>query len=285
MTISKIIIPAAGLGTRFLPFTKTIPKELLPLIDKPALQHIIEEGHAAGVTHFCLIINDQKDAIKDYFTINPTLNALLEQKGRLDRIAALNQLIESTQFEYIDQPIMRGLGHAILMAKEHVGVDAFGVMLPDDIIVSEQPAIGQLMAVAQEYNAMVIAVKEVPSDQISAYGSIKPGKKITDSIVAIDDIIEKPKPGQEFSNLGIIGRYIFTPEIFDAIETIALRTNNEIQLTDAIAHLAKSGHRVLAYKVAGKRFDLGRPPGWLAANIYFGTHSSQYGDAVRRILN
>lgn len=282
--ISKIIIPAAGLGTRFLPFTKAIPKELLPLINKPALQEVVEEGIASGINNFYLIVNKDKAAIREYFTRNTALDAILAKHKKLDRIKEINEIIDTADFHYIEQPQMRGLGDAIFRAKEAMANESFGVILPDDIIVGDQPGMQQLMHVAKEHNAIVVAVMEVPPEQISAYGSIKPGSAITKDILNIVDIIEKPKPEKAFSYFGIIGRYIFTPAIFDAIATIAPQATGEIQLTDAIAHLAQSGHKVVAYVIKGRRFDLGRPPGWLEANLYLGMHSKKYGQHIRSII-
>lgn len=283
MNISKIIIPAAGFGTRFLPITKSVPKELLPLIDKPALQVVAEEGIAAGIDNFYIIVNDDKKAIQHYFSPNQNLETKL-QPNQKRGLAPINTLIDTAEFHYIKQPEMRGLGHAVLMAKPAIHNEFFGVILPDDLIFHDEPGIQQLIKVAQKYKATVVAVMEVPLDQISAYGSIKPGKQIRDDIFEIVDIIEKPAPQKAFSNLGIIGRYIFTPAIFDAIEAITPHAVGEIQLTDAITHLAKTGHRVLAYKIKGQRFDIGRPTGWLEANIYLGLHSKEFGPAMRSII-
>ncbi len=283
MNISKIIIPAAGFGTRFLPITKSVPKELLPLIDTPALQNVVTEGIASGIDTFYFIINKDKGAIKHYFSATPSFEALLS-KNQQRGLAALNTIIQEANFFYINQPEMRGLGHAILMAKDKIKEEFFGVILPDDIIVADTPGIQQLIPIAQRYNATVIAVTEVEGSQISAYGSIKPGAYITDDIIEITDIIEKPAPHKAFSNLGIIGRYIFTPAIFEAIEAIAPQATGEIQLTDAITYLAQKGHRVLAYKIKGKRFDIGRPAGWLEANIYFALQSEELAPTIRKAI-
>lgn len=271
MNITKIVIPAAGFGTRFLPFTKAIPKEMLPLINKPALQEVVQEGIASGVHSFDIIISKQKPHIKEYFSRNPALEKELARTGKSDALTEINSIIDHNSFNYIVQDKMLGLGHALLMAKKSVGNQPFGVILPDDIVFAEIPCMAQLIKVAQEYNATVIAVMEISGDEISSYGCIKPGAYLTDDIMLIDDIIEKPKPSRAFSNLGIIGRYVFTPAIFQAIEAIAPHAQGEIQLTDAITYLVKQGHKVIAYKIKGKRFDLGRPAGWLAANIYLGT--------------
>jgi len=270
MKISTIVIPAAGFGTRFLPFTKTVPKELLPLVNKPAIQEIVEEGVRSGIQNFCIIISEDKQPIKSCFTHNTKLEAALEKSDKSPLLAPINQLIDQCTFSYPVQQEMKGLGHAILMAQDQIQDDYFGVMLPDDIIVGEQPCMKQLIEVAQREQAAVIGVMEVPLQEISAYGSIKIGKTLQEDLVEVVDIIEKPKPSQAFSNLAIIGRYVLPSAIFDAIKTITPHASGEIQLTDAITYLAQNGHRILAYKIKGQRFDIGRPAGWLAANAYLG---------------
>ncbi len=266
MPISKIIIPAAGLGTRFLPITKTVPKELLPLLAKPALQEVVEEAIAAGIHDFYLVINEDKMAIKSYLTHPDDRHNRLKHNAS-SALKRLDALIASNNFHYLDQPEMRGLGHAISLAKNSIHDDFFGVILPDDLIFSDEPAIAQLMKKAERYKATIVAVMEVPRDQISAYGSIKPGNKIDDDMIEIIDIIEKPQPEKAFSNLGIIGRYIFTPAIFDAIAAITPLARGEIQLTDAITHLAQTGHPVFAYKVKGQPLRY-RPPRRMARSKY-----------------
>ncbi len=284
MNIRKIVIPAAGFGTRFLPFTKSVPKELLPLVNKPALQQVIEEGLASDINNFCLIVNDNKPAIQDYFTRNKKLESALEKNNKQQLLQGINAIIDQSTFSYVIQQEMLGLGHAILLAKQTIGDEFFGVILPDDIIVSDPPCLKQLAKVAQEQQAIVIAVIQVPQEEISSYGIIKAGQTIENGLVEVVDIVEKPTAQQAFSNLAITGHYILSPAIFDAIEAIVPNTTGEIQLTDAIAHLIKNGHKVLALEIKGNRFDLGRPPGWFAANMYFGMKSHEYGKQIRDIV-
>ncbi len=284
MAVTKVIIPAAGYGTRFLPITKSIPKEMLPLLNKPALQEVIEESLASGINHFCLIMNENKSEIKDYFTINPAFNSLLQKAGKEHYLKELNELITQSNFTYIKQPEMLGLGHAIQMARPVIKNEMFGVILPDMVVFGDVPCMKPLVEAAQKHQATIIAVMEVPIEEISAYGSVKIGKKLTDNLMEITDIVEKPTPEEAPSNLAVLGRYIFTPAIFDAIEATTPHAKGEIQLTDAIALLASQGHKVLAYKVSGKVFDLGRPHGWLAANIFLGLQSPEYGGDVRKLL-
>lgn len=272
MNITKVIIPAAGLGTRFLPITKSLPKEMLPLMNKPALQYIVQEALDSGANDFYMVVSETKDAIKHYFSPDPALHAHLAHHNKLYFTQELDAIIKQATFSYPLQKVMRGLGDAILMAKPYIKEhEFFGVMLPDDLMFcapEEMPALKQLIEVAQKEQATVIAVMEVPMKDISAYGSIKIKSHLSDDIVEVEDIIEKPKPHEAFSNLAIVGRYVFSHHIFNAIEQTPPAPNGEVQLTDAMVYLARNGHKVLAYKLKGTRFDTGRPEGWLAANNY-----------------
>ncbi len=284
MKVSKVVIPAAGYGTRFLPITKSIPKEMLPLLNKPALQEVVEESVASGINHFCMIMNDNKPEIKDYFTPDPAFRDMLAQSGKEHYVKELNELLEKTTFSYVKQPEMLGLGHAILMARPVIQNELFGVLLPDMVIFGDEPCMKPLVEAAQEHEATVIAVMEVPWDDISSYGSIKIGKKFTDNLMEIDALIEKPKREDAYSNLAVLGRYVFTPAIFDAIEETAPQAVGEIQLTDAINLLVERGHKVLAYRVDADIYDLGRPQGWLAANIHVGLQSPEFGPEVKKLI-
>ncbi len=285
MQISQVVIPAAGFGTRFLPITKTVPKGMLPVLNKPALQYIVEEAAASGVHNICTIVGDEHSAIEKYFSHNKKLEAVLEKRNKFSLIEDIHTLIDQCQFTYIIQEEMLGLGHAILLAKEMVHEDYFGVILPDDIIFGPQPCLQQLIAVAQKEHAAVIAVMEVSPEEISAYGCIKIGTQLQEDLVEVVDIIEKPQPHEAFSNRAIIGRYVLPTAIFQAIEAITPHATGEIQLTDALTHLINNGHKVLAYTIKGTRFDIGRPPGWFAANMYAGMQSPSYGTQIREIID
>ncbi len=284
MTVRKVVIPAAGYGTRFLPITKAIPKEMLPLLNEPALQTIVDECNDSGLHNINFIMNKDKPEIRKFFTSDFTFRSRVQKSGKGSLIEGIESLISHCQFTYIKQPEMLGLGHAIMMAQPYIENEAFGVVLPDMVVFDTQPCMKPLVEAAQKHEATVIAVMEVPMEEISSYGSIKIGEHISDNLMEITDIIEKPKQEEAFSNLAILGRYVFTPAIFDAIEATAPHTTGEIQLTDAIALLARQGHKVLAYKVTGNVFDLGRPQGWLAANIFLGLQSKEFGGAVRELL-
>lgn len=284
MNVSKVVIPAAGYGTRFLPITKSIPKEMLPVLNKPALQLVIEECAQAGIEESCLIVTKEKHEIRDYFTPQPHYRSLLKAAGKEHYLQGLTELLDRMKFTYINQDQMRGLGHAILLSKEAVGNEMFAVWLPDMLLMQDKPCLQPLVQAAQEHQATIVAVMEVPNEEISSYGSIKVGTRFSENLMEITDIIEKPKPENAYSNYAIFGIYIFTPEIYDAIQEIAPHAQGEIQLTDAIALLARRGKKVYAYKVSGTMFDLGRPGGWLAANVYEGLRSPQYCETIRGLL-
>ena len=283
MRVTKVVIPAAGYGTRFLPVTKAIPKEMLPIFNKPALQIVIEESVASGVTDISIIVSEDKEAIKNYFTRNTAFESMLKRAGKLDRLGNLNELIDQCQFSFINQPEMLGLAHAISMAKDHIDNEYFGVILPDMVVFGQDPCMQGLVQAAQKYEATIIGVMEVSAEEISAYGSIELGDKVEEHLIELTDVVEKPNPDKAYSNFAIMGRYVFSPVIFEAMEHIPL-VKGEIQLTDAIAYLAKNGHRVLAYNISGKCFDLGRPHGWLEANLFVGLQSEQYAEYLRNVI-
>ncbi len=281
MNISKAVIPAAGLGTRCLPLSKAVPKEMMPLVDKPAIQYIIEEGIAAGISEFCIIANDDKQAIRDYFSPNKRLDTFLKEKNLLHLVQDVNDIIGTTQFSYVPQPEPRGLGHAVLMARDFIGDEYFGVFLPDEIMDSNVPVMGQLIRIAQEYNANVIGVQEVPKEQVSSYGIIGIKEQLGENLYEVSQLIEKPAVEQAPSNLAIIGRYILSPQLFDALAVTKPGAKGEIQLTDAIAHMLQQGEKVLAYKVQANRFDIGNIPGWLRANYYFAKNNPRYASYLK----
>lgn len=265
MNITKVVIPAAGLGTRFLPYTKTIPKEMLPLGNKPAIQNIIEEGIQSHIKEFFIIINKEKKELCKYFEPDNKLESLLEAQGKSELLDSLKKIQQTAKLFYIEQPKPLGLGHAIMMAKQEIGNDYFGILLPDDIILGADPSIGQLMNIAYKEHASVIAVQEVPQDQISAYGVIAIKKQIAHDIFEIDHMVEKPPVHLAPSNLAIIGRYILSPKIFLALEDLLLdHSHGELQLTHAIdLMIKKQQEKVYAYKIKGTRHDIGNPRGWM----------------------
>src|ERR1700733_1969497 len=262
MHIVKAVIPAAGYGTRFLPFTKAVPKEMLPLINKPAIQYIVEEIMAANIEHCVIITTEQKQAIKDHFSPNQKLEKFLKQHNKLELLHSVQKIIDSINFTYINQEEALGLGHAVSLAHDVVGNEYFAVLLPDDIILHSSSAIAQLIAIAQEKNAAVLAVQEMPTVALSSYGIIAVKQQLSPDLFAIQSVVEKPSPNRAPSNLAIIGRYILPPVIFKALQEIKPSNNGELQLTDALAWLLEHGHPIFAYKIQGTRYDVGTPAGW-----------------------
>lgn len=264
MKVTKTIIPAAGLGTRLLPYTKTVPKEMIALGNKPAIQYIIEEGMHSAIENFFIILNKEKTQIPDYFSRNAALEKILKESNKLHLLDDLYTLLEKTELHYIEQPEPKGLGHAVLMAENQIANEYFSIMLPDDIVFSESPGIGQLIAIAQQYNASVIAVREVPLEKVSSYGIVSIKETIADDIFEIHELVEKPSIEKTPSQLAITGRYVLSPRIFDALKELQkTKISGELQLTDAIAYMMKQyGEKVLAYKIKGTLHDVGNPSGW-----------------------
>lgn len=265
--IKKCVLPVAGYGTRFLPVTKVLPKEMLPILDKPLVQYGIEEAEKAGLTQICFVTGQSKRAIEDHFDRNVDLDVHLQGTERATALNTLNDLIEKCQFTYTRQVNQLGLGHAIKVSQSLVGNEPFGVILPDDFCVSSDLGVmEQLMRVYSQYQCSVIAVEDVQPEQTASYGIIK-GEEIEKNLVRVDDLVEKPQPSQAPSNTAVIGRYILTPEIFDELEHISRGISGEYQLTDALARVARST-QVLALKFRGKRFDCGSLEGFVEATNY-----------------
>lgn len=274
MDIIKAIIPAAGLGTRFLPYSKAVPKEMLPLLNKPAMQLIVEEALASSLSTILVITRSGKQTMSDFFDATPTFDALLHERRQEELLSGIRKIAKSAHFSYIHQPEPLGLGHALWMARHTIGKEYCAVMLPDDIILDEQPTIGQLMRIARQEKASIIAVQEVPEDQIHKYGIVAIKKQITPNLFQVSNLVEKPAAHEAPSNLAIVGRYILSHKIFAALEELSMYATDELQLTDAIAGMLQHNERVFAYKIAGKRFDIGTPLGWLKANIHLGMQTS-----------
>jgi len=267
MKITTAIIPAAGHGTRFLPYTKAVPKEMVPLLNKPAIQYIAQEIADAHLKRCIIITAPHKQAIATHFGNAPELEQFLKEKNKSNLLSDLDKLIAALSFEYIFQKQAKGLGHAVGLASAAIDSDFFGILLPDDIMIGAQPGIGQLARIAQQENASVIAVQEVGPEQISSYGVIGYEKKLSPDLFEISTVVEKPAAQDAPSNLAIIGRYILSTQIFKALDNVFPSANGEIQLTDGIATLINGGHRVLAYRIKDTRYDVGTPDGWLEANI------------------
>jgi len=280
--VRKAIITAAGWGTRFLPITKTQPKEMLPLVDKPLIQYSVEEAINSGIEQIILITALGKRAIEDYFDRSFELEYFLERKGETKRLQEMRELSDLVNVCYIRQKEQLGLGHAILIAKEIVGEEPFAVLLPDDIVDSQVPVLKQMIEVYEQYQTNIVAVECVSRQDTIKYGIIEP-KKISGHIYQVLSLAEKPEPAQAPSNLGVVGRYILMPQIFDVLEVTPRGKNQEIQLTDALQLLLKQ-QSILAYEFEGVRYDTGTPLGWLKATIAFALKHPDIGQELREYL-
>jgi UTP--glucose-1-phosphate uridylyltransferase len=284
MDITKAIIPAAGLGTRFLPFTKSVPKEMIPLLNKPAIQYIVEEGLLSEIKNFTIVTSKQKDSIANHFDSNIELETLLKERNLLDLLSSLERIIRNAAFSYIRQSEPRGLGHAIWTARHMIGKEYFGIFLPDDIVICKTPALAQLIKVARQEKASVIAIQEVPIEEVSSYGVIAIKKQITPNLFQVSHVIEKPEQKDAPSNLAIIGRYVLSHKIFSALEQIEADDKEELQLTDAIGQMIHNNEKVFAYKIQGIRYDIGNPIGWIKAIIGCALQDPYYSPHINKLL-
>lgn len=265
MSITKAVIPAAGLGTRFLPATKAQPKEMLPIVDKPTIQYIVEEAVASGITDILIITGRNKRAIEDHFDRSIELEMELENKGKKALLEQVQQISELVDVQYIRQKTPRGLGHAILCAKHFVGNEPFAVLLGDDIVDSPTPCLKQLIEQYDHYSGTILGVQKVRREDVSKYGIVK-GKALDQGLYMVEDLVEKPSQKQAPSDVAILGRYIITPEIFPYLEQTPPGAGDEIQLTDALKALAKN-KQVWAYEFDGRRYDVGDKLGFLQATV------------------
>ena len=269
MKIKKAVITAAGLGTRLLPATKTIPKEMLPIVDKPAIQYIAEECAAAGITDILVIISRGKQTIEDHFDRSPELEARLAETGKTELLEEMRKITELANFTFVRQPIQLGLGSAILCAEKFAGNEPFAVLYGDDVIVGEDPAVGQLVRAYEKYGKSVVGIQRVPKEDICKYSSMKLEPMPESSIYAVSDMIEKPQRGEEFSDFSILGRCILEPEIFDILRRIPKGKGGELQLTDAMREIAVNDG-MIGVDFSGNRFDMGSRIGIIKAAIEVG---------------
>lgn len=267
MKIRKAVIPAAGLGTRFLPATKAIPKEMVPIVDKPTLQYIVEEAAASGIEDILIVTGRTKRAIEDHFDKSYELETELEKKGKLDYLEVLQKISNLANIHYVRQKEAKGLGHAIYCAKFFAENEPFAVLLGDDVVASETPCLKQMIEQYETYQASILGVQTIPESETSKYGIIK-GQKIGDRMYHVDDMVEKPAPGTAPSNVAVLGRYIISPDIFRCLEQTQPGTGGEIQLTDALRMLAEK-EDLYAYDFIGRRYDVGSKQGYLEATVDF----------------
>ena len=265
--IRKVVIPVAGWGTRSLPATKNIPKEMLPIYNKPVIQYVVEEAKRAHIKDVIFVTNRDKNVIEDHFDHNLQLEDLLERSGKLDKLEEVRRVAEMVNILSVRQKRQLGLGHAVLCARELVGDEPFAVMVGDDLMFSGVPGIGQLIEVAMAEKMPVIGVMEVPWEKVSRYGIID-GEEVAPGVYRVRDMVEKPKREDAPSRMAIVGRYVLTPDIFDYLEKVKPGHGGEIQLTDALQAMAKD-RGMMAVRMAGMRFDAGDWAEFLSANIYF----------------
>ena len=276
--VRKAVIPAAGLGTRFLPATKSMPKEMLPLIDRPVIQYVVEEAIDSGIDDLIIITGRGKRAIEDYFDDSPELEMHLRDHGKFEELRTVQEISSLVDIHYIRQKEPRGLGDAILHAEKHVGGEPFAVLLGDDIIRNHVPCTKQLIDLYREREQSVIAVEAVPREKVSSYGIIQ-GTQILPSLYRIDDIVEKPRVEEAPSNIGAIGRYVFAPEIFECLEHTTPGVGGEIQLTDGMRILLQF-QEIYAHMFQGKRYDTGDKAGYIKTIIDFALVNPEIRDAV-----
>jgi len=284
MNVKKAVFPVAGLGTRFLPATKAQPKEMLPLVDKPIIQYVIEEAVAAGITQIIIVTGRGKNAIEDHFDVSYELEKLLEERGKTELLEEVRRISNMISVSYVRQKETLGLGHAVLVAKELVGDEPFAVMLGDDIIDAAVPCMRQMVEVFGKHEGPVVAVHQVPRDEISAYGVIAGQVEPTnDRLYRVSDMVEKPRKEEAPSDLAIIGRYILTPDIFEILEKTPRDKGGEIQLTNGIRVLAER-RPVYAYRFEGRRHDAGNKLGFLKATVEFALKREDLGGPFREYL-
>jgi len=280
--ITKAVFPAAGLGTRFLPATKASPKEMLPLVDKPLIQYVVEEAVASGIEEVVLVTGRGKRSIEDHFDVAFELEEDLKAKGKHKLLSEIQRIANLVTFCYIRQKNALGLGHAVLTTRRVVGDEAFAVLLGDDIVDAKIPVLKQMMDIYTRYPYTILAIQKVPKSQTQNYGIID-AKKIEDGVYLVKDLVEKPSPDEAPSNLAIIGRYILTPGIFDALEDTKPGKGGEIQLTDGLKLLMKK-QPIYAYEFQGVRHDAGDKLGFLKATVEFGLKNAEFGNEFRSYL-
>ena len=283
MKVRKAIIPAAGLGTRLLPNTKSIPKEMLPLVDKPVIQYIVEEAVSAGVEQILIITNRGKSPIENYFDYAPDLEERLREDGKHKEADTIRRVADMADVFFLRQKETKGLGHAVWRAKSFVGDEPFGILLGDDIMLGEKPVLTQLVEASETYDCSSVAIHEVPDDLIVKYSSVLIEEKLMDRVYRISDMNEKPTLEEKLSDYAILGRYVLTPAIFDILANTAPGRNNEIQLTDGMKELVRH-EKMCGVDFEGRRYDTGNLKGYLEAIIDFALRNEEAGDWLREFI-
>ncbi|MBR6469986.1 MAG: UTP--glucose-1-phosphate uridylyltransferase GalU [Lachnospiraceae bacterium] len=283
MKVRKAIIPAAGLGTRFLPATKAQPKEMLAIVDKPTIQYIIEEAVASGIQDIIIVTGRNKRSIEDHFDRSIELELELEKSGKQDMLEMVREISEMANIHYIRQKEPRGLGHAIYTARHFIGNEPFAVLLGDDVVVAKKPCLSQMIDVYNEYKTSVLGVQKVAREVVNKYG-IADCKMIDERVYKVKDLVEKPAVEEAPSNIAILGRYIITPSIFDYLENQDAGTGGEIQLTDALRRMSKD-EAMYAYDFKGHRYDVGTKLGFIQANVEFALRNPEVRDEMLEYIN
>jgi len=283
--VTKAVFPVAGMGTRFLPATKSVPKEIMTLVDRPLIQYAIDEARAAGIKEFIFVTARGKSALEDYFDHAPELEATLRKAGKEDLLATLKSTyMDSGAIAYIRQHKALGLGHAVWCARRLIGNEPFAVILPDDVIAAEKPCLQQMVEAYEEVGGCMVAAMEVPPSKASSYGVLDIGEDMG-ALVRVKAMVEKPPQGTEPSNLAVIGRYILTPTVLQNLNKIKPSVGGELQLTDAIAEEITKGRPVYGYRFRGERFDCGSKAGFLQATVAFGLARPDLRDELLHYLN
>jgi UTP--glucose-1-phosphate uridylyltransferase len=282
MKIKKAVIPVAGLGTRFLPATKTVPKELLPIVDIPAIQYVVQEAVESGITEVIFVTGRGKDSIEDHFDEAPELELVLEERGQREMVETLRRISKMTEVVSVRQKRPLGLGHAILCARDLVGEEPFAVLLSDDLIDAAVPCLQQLLKVFAEKDDSVIALRRVPEQEVQRYGIVD-GTELSQRLYEVKEMVEKPRPSEAPSQLAIIGRYILRPEIFSILENIAPGRGGEIQLTDGISQLARQ-KKVYGYEFEGNHYDIGDKMGFVRATVAYALKRVELKEQVKSYL-
>ncbi|MEK7228896.1 MAG: UTP--glucose-1-phosphate uridylyltransferase GalU [Candidatus Binatota bacterium] len=282
MKIRKAVIPVAGLGTRFLPATKTVPKELLPIVDIPAIQYVVQEAVDSGISEVIFVTGRGKDSIEDHFDEIPELEQVLEERGQKEAVQNLRQIAEMIEVVSVRQKKPLGLGHAVFCARDLVGDEPFAVLLSDDLIEAPVPCMRQLMEIFAEKGESVLALRRVPEDQVRRYGIVQ-GKQLTKRLYEVENMVEKPQPHETPSRLAIIGRYILRPEIFSLLENVTPGKGGEIQLTDGISKLARQ-KKVYGYEFEGEHYDIGDKFGFVRATVAYALKRPELKEQTREYL-
>lgn len=284
--VTKAIIPAAGLGTRFLPATKAMPKEMLPVLDKPTIQYIVEEAVQAGITDIIIVTGKHKRAIEDHFDHQRELEENLKMKGKYEQLTAVEHSTNLANIFYVRQKAPKGLGHAVQTARQFIGNEPYAILLGDDILEGKEgtSCIGQIIEQYEKTGSSVIGVQSVPESDVHRYGIVEYDEKVDEDLYKVSNMFEKPDPTETNSRLAIMGRYVLTPEVFDELDKGIIGAGGEIQLTDAILAMKQAGAPVYAYDFEGDRFDVGHKRGFVKANIDFALRSDEMRDEILQFM-